>query len=113
MLRTPKAQVPFSPRPRPSGHARTPGLSQFTLIHLTAHRKNVALVCILYLWGDGMLKLVSKTPPLHQGTLPGAMVTADAYLIQAVNGSPSPFSSFAEMLKPLYETAGPSVYLSC
>lgn len=48
---------------------------------MTTHWKNVALVNIVYLWRDGTLKLVSKTPQLHQGTLLGAVVTADAYPI--------------------------------
>lgn len=69
---------------------------------LTAHSdpydntlQNVALVCILYLWGDGILKLVSKAPQLHQGTLLGALVTADAYPMDTGNAGHSFFCSWA------------------
>lgn len=82
----------------PSPSSTTPptltlqGVWQCTLTHVTTHWKNVALVCcscILYLWDDGSLQLVSKAPPLHQGTLLGATVTADAYPIQIVHGGHS------------------------
>ena len=77
---------------------------------MTTHWKNV-LVSILYQWGDGILKLVSKAPHLHQGTLLGNMMTADDYSIQAENGGHSSFCIFAGMLKQVYETAGSTGYL--
>lgn len=77
---------------------------------MTTHWKNVR-VSILYQWSDGTLKLVSKAPHLHQGTLLGNMMTADVYSIQAENGGHSSFCSFAGVLKQVYETAGLTEYL--
>lgn len=67
-------------------HTHTPSVWQHTLTHVTTPRENVPLVYILYQWGDGTLKLVSKTPQLHQRTLLGAMVLVGAHPLLTEGG---------------------------
>lgn len=53
---------------------------------MTTPWENVPLVYILYQWGDGTLKLVSKTPQLHQRTLLGAMVLVGVHPLLTEGG---------------------------